>query len=301
VNGPSESREKVDYRRSIAVPGVEVIEARESPREWRQIPSEFCVVVFKTWRGRVRTRGSLHPAEPGIAFCNMPGEAMVARPDNGAGSFNVLQVQPHVFDEWLCEQAFHGQRHWAGVMKPVSPQLSSRFGAFFDAFQPAASVMELQSLTIELSELLIRELVDGGHAGSTLPTGPALRGTALMRECLNEEGLGVDLDTLARRSGLSRFQALRCFKQRYGLPPHAYQLCLRINQARCMLLEGASPADVAARCGFADQSHFTRHFKRLNGVTPMQYARAHQIGGRRTQVRSAHAHDPMAIVSRSDH
>jgi len=35
------------------------------------------------------------------------------------------------------------------------------------------------------------------------------------------------------------------------------------------------PAQVAADCGFADQSHFTRHFKRLTGVTPAQYARAH--------------------------
>src|SRR3954469_23813961 len=93
-----------------------------------------------------------------------------------------------------------------------------------------------------------------------------------MRVRLNEEGVRLELETLAQRAGLSRFHALRAFKRRYGLPPHAYQLCLRISRARCMLLAGAPAADVAVQCGFVDQSHFNRHFKRLVGMTPMQYA-----------------------------
>jgi AraC-like DNA-binding protein len=121
-----------------------------------------------------------------------------------------------------------------------------------------------------------------------------------MRECLNEEGLNVDLETLAKRAGLSRFQALRAFKQRYGLPPHAYQLCLRMSQARSMLRQGAPAADVAARCGFADQSHFTRHFKRFNGVTPAHYARTRAPSTERGSGTFLIATDPEAIVTRSD-
>ncbi|HEY0468097.1 MAG TPA: helix-turn-helix domain-containing protein, partial [Polyangiaceae bacterium] len=102
------------------------------------------------------------------------------------------------------------------------------------------------------------------------------------------------------RAGLSRFEALRAFKKRYGLPPHAYQLCLRIGHARRLLLEGAPAAEVAARCGFADQSHFTRHFKRFNGVTPMQYATAHISSTQRAGTGQRKSRDLSAIVARSD-
>jgi AraC-like DNA-binding protein len=302
VTAPVVSEETVDYRRSIALPGVEVIDARNSPREWRQVTSEFAVVVFKTWRGRVRTLGNLHSAAPGIAFCVTPGQAFSAKPDDGPGSFNVLQFRPDVLDGWLSEQGFRGRPHWSALMKPLSPDLSASFRAFFDIFEPAAPAMELQSRAIDLSEGLVRELVDGANGRPPL-TGPALRATAQMREYLNEEGLAVDLDTLAQRVGLSRFQALRSFKQRYGLPPHTYQLCLRIERARRLLLEGASLADIAARCEFADQSHLTRHFKRVVGVTPMQYARAHEAGRRSARAFSplALVNEPLGVVSRSDY
>jgi len=64
---------------------------------------------------------------------------------------------------------------------------------------------------------------------------------------------------------------LRAFKKRYGLPPHAYQLCLRISHARTLLLEGASAADVAARCGFNSVDRLRRTFLKHVGATPAQY------------------------------
>src|SRR5882724_2636683 len=152
---------------------------------------------------------------------------------------------------------------------------------------------------LDLSEFIVSELVQGAKQPRPI-AGPPIRGAARMRECLNEEGLNLDLETLAKRAGLSRFEALRAFKRRYGLPPHAYQLCLRISHARRLLLEGAPAADVAARCGFADQSHFTRHFKRFNGVTPMQYARAHEPSALRAIGMYGSASDPSAVVGHSD-
>jgi AraC-like DNA-binding protein len=287
------SNEVIEYRRSEVLPGVEVINAQRSPREWRVMCQDFAVVMFRTWRGGVHSRGRLHTGEPGLAFCNTPGEVMIANPQGGPGSFSVLQVQSEVLQQWLAEQQPSSvQLDWAAVMKPISEQLRNHFQVFFDVFEPAASAMQVQSRLLELSEVMISELIQGARRPLPL-AGPPIRGAARMRECLNEEGLNLDLETLAKRAGLSRFEALRAFKKRYGLPPHAYQLCLRMSHGRRLLLEGASAADVAVRCGFADQSHFTRHFKRFNGVTPMQYARAHKPSAPR-------ASDPSARVLRSD-
>jgi AraC-like DNA-binding protein len=83
----------------------------------------------------------------------------------------------------------------------------------------------------------------------------------------------ISLDELSRASGLSRFHLVHAFVAVYGLPPHAYQNSLRIAKAREMLAAGESAADLAALLGFADQSHFTRHFRTMANVTPVQYAR----------------------------
>lgn len=266
-----ESREVVSFNRSLAAPGVEVMVASDSPREWRAITDDYSLVLFKTWHGSVRNLGRMHHADPSVAFCMTPSEAMIARPDDGAGSFNVVNFRPLLMEELLSEFKRAGKPSFSTVMKSLSPRDLGQFWRFFETFLGKASNLEVQSRMVELSELFARELFEGTRERRQ-PAGPPLRGTARMRECLNEEP-NLDLDTLAQRAGLSRFQALRSFKHRYGLPPHAYQLCVRLGEARRLLGEGALPVEVAALCGFADQSHFNRHFKRWVGVTPVQYAR----------------------------
>ena len=53
--------------------------------------------------------------------------------------------------------------------------------------------------------------------------------------------------------------------------PHAFLEQPRVRRAQSLLRTGLLPADVAAEVGFADQSHLTRHFKRIVGVTPGRY------------------------------
>jgi AraC-like DNA-binding protein len=81
----------------------------------------------------------------------------------------------------------------------------------------------------------------------------------------------VPLHELARLAGLSPYHLNRSFCRQIGMPPHAYQLQVRIERAKSALRAGSSIAVVASATGFADQSHFTRVFKRLVGDTPAQY------------------------------
>jgi AraC-like DNA-binding protein len=97
------------------------------------------------------------------------------------------------------------------------------------------------------------------------------RATALLRERWNG---AVPLAELAEAAGLSRFELVRRFRAQTGLTPHAFQVNLRVARARSMLASGDPPAAVAAACGFADQPHLTRTFRRAVGVTPARYARA---------------------------
>lgn len=76
---------------------------------------------------------------------------------------------------------------------------------------------------------------------------------------------------LAAEAGLSRFQFTRAFARATGLSPLAYLTQQRLGRAKQLLRQGASPVVAALETGFFDQSHFSRHFKRVVGVTPGQY------------------------------
>jgi AraC-like DNA-binding protein len=80
------------------------------------------------------------------------------------------------------------------------------------------------------------------------------------------------LRQLASITGISPYHLLRTFHDEIGLPPFEYQTQLRISRAKKLLRDGWSIADTAAETGFFDQSHLTRHFKRLVGVTPGRYS-----------------------------
>jgi AraC-like DNA-binding protein len=111
----------------------------------------------------------------------------------------------------------------------------------------------------------------------------AARLRALLHERLAEP---ITVAALADEAGMDRFRLSRAFARAYGLPPHAYLLSLRLNQARQRLVAGEPPAAVAAACGFTDQAHLTREFRRRMGLTPGAYRRAVSRGSIGTRAAS---------------
>jgi len=83
----------------------------------------------------------------------------------------------------------------------------------------------------------------------------------------------VSLHELARWTRLSACHLNRSFRRKIGMPPHEYQLQVRILKAKSFLRLGRSISETASLVGFVDQSHFTRHFKRSVGVTPGKFLR----------------------------
>ena len=93
--------------------------------------------------------------------------------------------------------------------------------------------------------------------------------TEYINEHLHEE---VKLIELAAIAQISPYHFLRLFKQSMGTTPHQYILQRRIDQAKYLLEQTElSIAEIAFRVGFCDQSHLTRCFKRLLGMTPKQF------------------------------
>ena len=84
----------------------------------------------------------------------------------------------------------------------------------------------------------------------------------------------VRLAHIAAECGLSAFQLIRVFQRVLGVSPYAYVVQMRVNRARDLLHQGVGVSEVAYACGFSDQSHLTRVFKKAIGVPPGVYRRA---------------------------
>lgn len=80
---------------------------------------------------------------------------------------------------------------------------------------------------------------------------------------------------LARRSGRSHRSFIAAFSAEVGLTPKLFQRIQRFQQALALADAGGRPdwAQLAAACGYFDQSHLIRDFVALAGVTPAEYAR----------------------------
>ncbi len=153
------------------------------------------------------------------------------------------------------------------------PGLSGTLAAFHGSLGASATPLERQShLASAVRHILERYAETAPSMGISRREPRAVR---RVREYLHEHyAEAVSLDRCAAVAALSRFHLLRAFAAETGLPPHTYQLGLRIARARGLLAAGLPPALVAIELGFADQSHFTRCFRQTVGVTPRVYAQA---------------------------
>ncbi|HZE37497.1 MAG TPA: AraC family transcriptional regulator [Stackebrandtia sp.] len=107
------------------------------------------------------------------------------------------------------------------------------------------------------------------------PTVPDPASAARLRDLLDDRV--VDGVTLAEASALLHHHPahlVRAFGGRFGMSPHQYLIGRRVDLARRLLLDGVPSARVAARTGFFDQAHLTRHFRRVLGTTPSRFARS---------------------------
>jgi AraC family transcriptional regulator len=85
----------------------------------------------------------------------------------------------------------------------------------------------------------------------------------------------IQLAELADLVQMSQFHFLRLFRASCGTTPHRYLVERRVEVAKSLLLQDdMSLAEVAYRLGFADQSHFSRHFRRITGAPPGRLRRA---------------------------
>ena len=94
----------------------------------------------------------------------------------------------------------------------------------------------------------------------------------LIKEYLHDNlGSDISLEQLVKITNLNRSYLIRVFRNAVGMPPYTYLNQIRVEKAKRLLRQGMSIADAAITVGMSDQSHLTRHFKKIVGITPGRY------------------------------
>ncbi|WP_442813236.1 helix-turn-helix domain-containing protein [Streptomyces sp. NBC_01244] len=206
-----------------------------------------------------------------------PGDTVSLLPPQVA--HNGSAATPHGFrkrvvylDTTLLDARFIG----AAVDGPdlADPVLRRRVGQLHRVLAAPGDEFEAESRLALIGErlrTLLRPRLELPQC-QAVPPGPGLARS--LRELLDERAAGgLSLEEAAGLLQAHPAHLVRAFSAAFGIAPHQYLVSRRVSLARRLLLDGRPAAEVAAAAGFYDQSHFTRHFKRVVGTTPGRYAR----------------------------
>ena len=208
-------------------------------------------------------RGTTLQSEAGCTFVIHPDETHDGRAgtDEGFG-YRILYLAPRLISEAL------GSRTLPFVGDAVTREsgLHRVICAALDAFDAPIEDLRFDDIVVRLADALAAS----DPAPQRIPA-KAERAVRIAREYLDEASDLPSSATLERLTGLSRFELARQFRRGLGTSPHRYAAMRRLERARWLIGGGASLAEAATACGFADQSHMTRQFKQAYGVAPGQW------------------------------
>jgi AraC-like DNA-binding protein len=265
-------QEAVSFRRRREIAGIEVRSVENSAHDFRYYTPDFEFLISSGWRGDIVQSRRRALLEPGALVCLRPGDVCSGRMTE-PGSRDSLHIEHEVLAALLLEHGVALENTRFRFYTRMSARLAAAIAKALAVIAPGPTPEEVRSALSEFVRVLLDEAFDDApHPSAELSS--ARNSADRVKQCLeNDPSMNVDLAAVARETGMSRFRALRVFKRWYGLPPHAYQLRVRVGLVQKSLRSGSRPAEAAAEYGFVDQSHLTRHFRRLLGVTPAAYAR----------------------------
>lgn len=216
-----------------------------------------------------RYRGAAERSVPGQVFVLHPDELHDGRAGSDTGfHYKILYIEPRAIGEVLGE----GERPLPFVRDAVSRDrrlAAAIVPALADLDRPLEELHRDQ-IVLDLAEALAAADPSIATRARSAPHG---RAVAAVRDFLDENSRrAISSMELEQVAGISRYALARQFRAYLGTSPYRYILMRRLDRARALIRGGARLADTAAACGFADQSHMTRHFRRAYGLSPGRWA-----------------------------
>lgn len=218
-----------------------------------------------------------HEISPGFVAVVPAGSAVHWAWDSRI-SFSLLALQPD-FLQQVAEESLGldaGEVRLARAEREQDPAIATIAAALAreTVRGDAGSRVYAESLANILAVHLLRNYREEAPVEATQPRGQVPRAVAKALAFIQQNHAeDIGLAEIAAAAHMSPFHLVRTFKRAIGVSPYQYLIQTRVNNARALIMAGGggySLAQIATSVGFADQSHLTRHFKRVLGVTPRQ-------------------------------
>ena len=230
------------------------------------------ILAFENCGFHARNGDGARTERPGDIIMRRAGEQFSIRAEWIAREGAVcreIHIPDHRLKELVGEEESPLARLDFGNGLLSDPVLARRLMALHARFEHAHSPLE----AFEATAALLEELALRHAAPADAPRARHCpRGVGRVADYLREHvSENLSLDDLAHVAQMNRFVLLRQFREAIGMTPHQYQRIHRVLLAKLHLRSGMPLAEIATACGFADQSHLTREFKRRTGVTPSAF------------------------------
>jgi len=238
---------------------------------------EFVFGMIEAGAARTLFRGAedVHSVASVITFA--PGEVHTGTPAvDGGWSYRMLYPSETLV-RFIAREATG--RDFAPTFDTScvhDPGLAERIRSAHVVLESDADELQKECALVEaVGELVIRHGSAPHRNSAPLARLRSAAALGRVRDLLEAEyARTVTIRELAAEAGLSTFHLIRVFRGMFGLPPYKYLEQIRIQHARRLIRRGFPLTQVVHATGFSDQSHLTRYFKRIVGVTPGSYARA---------------------------
>ena len=225
-----------------------------------------------------RYHGAGHHATPGCLIFINPGEVHTGYAETTNGwCYRVLY--PEAETVACAVEAVYGVKRVPYFVQAVvyDPDLVARVWRYHQLAEHEGDLARDEAF-VELIACAVARYADGSFCPHNVAE--ESRAVRQIRDYLEAyPSANITLSDLADLTGLSTYAALRAFRRKTGLTPHTYQLQRRVENAKKRLQNGEAIAVVATETGFFDQSHLTKHFKRIVGVTPRLFIQGAGVQG----------------------
>ena len=247
----------------------------------RHIHEGYALGVIEQGALAFSYRGKQLVASAGTVNLVIPGEAHDGKAASPAGwSYRMFYLSPEVLEKTVHELYGKWRRPYfsAGVLEDdlLAGQIQTAHRSMENS---EASILEQETRLISLLSYFVSRHSDWSGAWDEQYNED--RSVMLVRQYIEEHfAENITMQQLAQTCHLSTFHLIRLFRRRVGVPPHIFLKQVRVRRSREFLGQGMAPALVAQTAGFVDQSHFTRQFRQIVGITPSQYSNFIQYGPR---------------------
>jgi len=273
-------RDRISFKRPLGHRGLETLAAHYVRQTFRpHSHPEYLVGVITGGVHSVWCRGEQLHAPPGTVMSMRPGDI---HHGNAAVEAGWVQRMFYVAEDTMAE-ILGDRRDTSRASLPDFASssrhdwnLARRLERIHDAVHGSMLTLERDAALVALAEVVARL---AGETSDDRPRGaaPDARTRRLVDYLHAHVSEDVSLDELSLLVGLRRRQTIDLFKRATGLPPHAFHIGLKVRLVQDSLLKGQSLAAAAVEAGFADQSHMTRHFTAIIGMTPATYAKPERV------------------------